>query len=409
MTKRYMVYWYRMIRYAFTGSWKFYLILGCLSFLVFCGVRAYLIQFSEGFIVTNMTDQISWGAYIANFTYLVGVAAAAVLLVYPSYIYHKHELKEVVLFGELLAVCAIIMCLLFIAVDLGRIDRFWHVIPGIGKLNFPTSILAWDVVVLNVYLLLNLHIPGYILYRRYLKKDARGHHYLPFVYLSIVWAVSIHTVTAFLYSGFAGRPYWNSAILAPRFLVSAFASGPAILIIIFHFIKKLTGFPISPYVVHYLKKVMKYALLTNLFFLGCEIYKEFYTDSQHVASARYLFFGLHGHKMLVPYIWTGITIEVSALFILLFPKLRDKWLLYPACVFIIIGIWIEKGMGLLIPGFIPSTLGDINEYSPSTIEFFVCLGIWSLGVLLYILLSKVAIAIETGKLSISEETSLRPY
>ena len=390
-----------MIGCALTGNRRYYCWIGLLSVLVLAGIVAYLNQFSKGFIVTHLTDQVSWGAYIANFTYLVGIAAAAVLLVFPSYIYHKQEMKEVVLLGELLAVSAMIMCLLFIAVDLGRIDRFWHIIPFIGKLNFPYSILAWDVVVLNVYLLLNLHIPGYLLYRKYLKKDPGGRHYLPFVYISIIWAISIHTVTAFLYSGIGGRPYWNSAILAPRFLISAFASGPALLLIIFHLVKKLTDFKVSPYVFGYLKTVMTYALLINLFFLGCEAYKEFYTDSQHVASIRYLFLGLHGHHMLAPYIWSAVVMEIAALAILLIPKLRNRWgLLGAACVFIIIGIWIEKGMGLLIPGFIPSPLGDVNEYSPSLNEFFVCLGIWALGALIYTVTAKVAIAIELGKLTV---------
>src|SRR3989338_7019407 len=189
----YIEFWFRMIGCALTGNRRYYCWIGFLLVLVLAGVVAY----------------------IANFTYLVGIAAAAVLLVFPSYIYHKQEMKEVVLLGELLAVSAMIMCLLFIAVDLGRIDRFWHIIPFIGKLNFPYSILAWDVVVLNVYLLLNLHIPGYLLYRKYLKKDPGGRHYLPFVYISIIWAISIHTVTAFLYSGIGGPGYWNSAILAP--------------------------------------------------------------------------------------------------------------------------------------------------------------------------------------------------
>ena len=400
----YIQFWLRMIGCALTGDRTYYRWIGFLSILITGGIVAFINQLNHGFIVTNLSNHVSWGAYIANFTYLVGVAAAAVLLVFPSYVYHKEELKEVVLLGELLAVSAMLMCLLFILADLGRPDHFWHILPVVGGLNFPTSILAWDVVVLNVYLILNLFIPGYILYRRYIGKAPAGRHYLPFVYISIVWAISIHTVTAFLYVGLGGRPFWNAAILAPRFLISAFAGGPAILLIIFHYIKKYTEMKVSDYVAGYLKTIMVYALTANLFLLGCEVYKEYYTQSLHIASMNYLFFGLHGHHMLVPYIWSAIIMEIMALVILYIPRLRNNWAtLRIGCVFVILGIWVEKGMGLLIPGFIPSPLGDIIEYTPSLNEFFVCLGIWACGALAYTTMAKVSIAIELGKLKLEKK------
>ncbi|OGQ17258.1 MAG: polysulfide reductase [Deltaproteobacteria bacterium RIFCSPHIGHO2_02_FULL_40_11] len=400
----YIQFWLRMFQTALTGNLKYFFWIGFLATLALVGFLAYLNQFTHGFVVTNLSNHVSWGAYIANFTYLVGVAAAAVLLVFPSYIYHQKELKEVVLIGELLAVSAMLMCSLFILVDLGRPDHFWHILPFLGELNFPTSILAWDVVVLNVYLILNLFIPGYILWRRYIGKAPSGKHYLPFVYLSIVWAISIHTVTAFLYVGLGGRPYWNAAILAPRFLISAFAGGPAILLIIFYFIKKYTDMHISDYVSQYLKTIMTYALTANLFLFGCEIYKEYYTSSLHVASLNYLLFGLHGHKMLVGYIWGAIFMELAALVILFTPRLRNQWkTLSIGCVFVILGIWVEKGMGLLIPGFIPSPLGDIVEYTPSLNEFLICLGIWAFGAMCFTMMAKVAISIETGRLALNNE------
>ena len=392
----YLEFWIRMIFCALLGGKRYYLWIGFLGILVALGVKAYINQLTHGFVVTNMSNQVSWGAYIANFTFLVGVAAAAVLLVFPSYAYHKKEVKEVVMLGEILAVSAIIMCLLFVTVDLGRPERFWHFI----RINFPNSILAWDVVVLNGYLLLNLHIPGYLLYRKYLGQTPKNFHYLPFVYVSIIWAVSIHTVTAFLYAGVGSRPYWNSAILAPRFLVSAFAGGPAILLIIFHYVKKYTDMKINLYVSEYLKTVMMYALIINLFLFGCEIYKEFYTQSVHVASIRYLFFGLHGHHMLVPYIWSAMAMEIFALIVLFSSRLRENGKVFGlACLFTILGIWIEKGMGLLIQGFIPSPLGDVVEYIPSVNEFFVCLGIWAFGALAFTTMAKVTIAIEQGHLA----------
>jgi len=404
---KYAVFWLRMFRCAVTGNTHYFLWLGLLGVLSLLGLCSYGVQFIQGFTVTNLSDQVSWGAYIANFTFLVGVAAAAVLLVVPSYLYKNKDIKKVVLLGEVLAFVAMIMCLLFIAVDLGRPDRFLHILPYFGKLNFPQSILAWDVIALNGYLCLNNFIPGYLLYMKYLGKEPNAKYYLPFVFISMVWAISIHTVTAFLYSGLGGRPYWNAAILAPRFIVSAFAGGPALLMLIFQTSRRLTQIKIPEAVFDYLKRIMTYTMLINFFLLGCEVFKEFYTDSTHVLSARYLFFGIHGHQMLVPYIWAAILMELFAIFVLLTPNLRDNWkFMRVACVMAFVGIWVEKGMGLIVPGFIPTPLGDLVEYTPSKIEILVSLGIWSFGALIFTMMGKVVIAIETGELRFQTKENL---
>ena len=395
----YLRYWGGMTRCAFVGSAKYYIWLTLVTLGLIVGIVAYSFQWNEGLIVTNMSDQVSWGAYIANFTFLVGVAAAAVLLVVPTYVYHRGDVKEVVLIGELLAVSAIVMCLAFVTVDLGRPDRFIHMIPGPGELNFPSSILAWDIIVLNGYLLLNLHVPGYLLYKRYKGEEPNPWLYLPFVFISIGWAISIHTVTAFLYSGFGGRPFWNSAILAPRFLVSAFASGPSLLIIVFLLVNRYGGMKIQASVLELLRKIISFMIPLNLFLLGCEVFKEFYTGTTHVVSAEYLFFGIDGHAMLTPYIWSGIGMEIIAFILFAVPpfKQQRKWLI-PASVLCGVGIWIEKGMGLIIPGFIPSPAGDLVQYGPSVAEFFVCLGVWCLGALIFTVFAKIVVAIQNGEL-----------
>src|SRR5207253_10588798 len=130
---------------SFVGDGRYYAWMFVLTVVALLGVNAYCKQFVGGLAVTGMTDQVSWGLYIANFTFLVGMAAASVMLVIPVYIYKNRELHDLVIFGELLAVAAILMCLAFVTVDLGRPDRFWHLVPGIGKFNFPGSMLSWDV------------------------------------------------------------------------------------------------------------------------------------------------------------------------------------------------------------------------------------------------------------------------
>jgi Ni/Fe-hydrogenase subunit HybB-like protein len=405
--KNYLRFLWRCARLVTEGDWRYFLWVGILFALCLLGLNAYAKQFVHGLIVTGMSDQVSWGVYISNFTFLVGVAAAAVMLVIPVYIYRNHELHDLVIFGELLAVAAIFMCLAFVTVDLGRPDRFWHLIPGIGKFNFPGSMLSWDVIVLNGYLLLNVYICGYLLYCRYRNRKPSKWFYIPFVFIGIVWAVSIHTVTAFLYVGLGGRPFWNSAIVGPRFIASAFTAGPALIILALQIIRRVTDYCITDRALMTLRSIVQVSMVINVFLLFNEVFKEFYTDSLHVASAKYLFFGLHGHNALVPWIWTAIVFNLTAMVLLLIPASRSlKWL-DVACVLAIVGIWIEKGMGLVVPGFVPTPLGEIVEYSPTLNETLICLGIWAFGLLCYTIFLRMAVPILQGKLSKANEPQLK--
>jgi Ni/Fe-hydrogenase subunit HybB-like protein len=377
----------------------------CFSLLaiVIAGLLFYMKQHDAGLIATNMNDQVSWGLYIANFTYLVGAAAAAVLLVVPSYVYHFKPIKEIVVLGELFAASSVTMAVLFVMVDLGRLDRFWHMLPLIGSMNFPESLLAWDVIALNGYLVLNIFIPVYLLVKFYYRKKPNWKFILPFILLSVPWAVGIHTVTAFLYNGLPARPFWNASILAPRFLASAFCSGPAIIIIIFQIIRKVSDIKLEDEALFKVAELIAYAMFLNLFLLGSELFKEYYSNSIHMAPVEYLFQGLHGHNLLMPWIWAAMTMNVIAFIIFLIPQTRKRLTtLNLGCIFVIIGVWIEKGLGFVIPGFVPDPLGEIHEYLPNLLELMVSFGIWALGLLVFTLLMKVAIPITTEKFSYSK-------
>jgi molybdopterin-containing oxidoreductase family membrane subunit len=401
--RNYLVFLRRSARIAFVGDWRYYAWMGVLTAITLLGLNAYAKQLVHGLVVTGMSDEVSWGVYIANFTFLVGVAAAAVMMVIPVYIYDNEELHDLVIFGELLAVAAIIMCLLFVTVDLGRPDRFWHLIPGLGQLNFPRSMLSWDVIVLNGYLLLNVHICGYLLYCRYQDRKPAKWFYIPFVFTAIIWAVSIHTVTAFLYVGLGGRPFWNASIVGPRFLASAFTAGPAIIILALQIIRDVTHYRITDKALLTLRSIVQVSMIINVFLLVCEVFKEFYSGTTHGASAKYLFLGLEGHHALVPWIWTAIGFNLIAMTILVLPVSRGLKYLNIACVLSIVGIWIEKGMGLVIPGFIPTPLGAIVDYVPSLNETLVCLGIWAFGLLCYTIFLRMSVPILQGRMSKANE------
>ncbi len=383
-------------RMAFLGGNRvYYAWLLVLTVCIVQGLLAYAHQFERGLIVTNMRDPVSWGFYIGNFTFLVGVAAAAVLLVIPAYVYDWKPIKEVALYGEMLAVASIVMCLLFVIADMGHPERFWHLIPGLGHMHLPSSIMAWDALVLNIYLVVNLTVASYLVYCAYYKIHYNPKIVVPLVIFSIPMAISIHTVTAFLYNGMASRPYWNSAILAPRFIASAFCSGPALLLILFQILRKVSAFEIKDEAIHKVAELMAYAMGFNLFLFGAEVFKEYYSNTRHLVHYQYLFSGLHGVKSpIAVYAWLSLAFAVISFFLFIFPKTRRNVVtMNIGAVLIYVSVYIEKGIALIIPGFTPDSLGQIYKYVPSVVELRVAAGVFGIGFLLFTLMVKVSVSI----------------
>lgn len=391
------------------GSKFYYLWILILALLIGVGIYCYLIQLDKGLIVTGMHDHVSWGLYISNFTFLIGLAAASVLLVLPAYILKDVDFSGSVLIGEGVAVSALITALLFVVVDMGGPERLWHLIPMIGYFNWPASMLTWDVLVVNGYLLINIFVPLYILYSHFKGKTPNKKYYLPIIFISIAWAFSIHLVTAFLYAGLSARPFWNNALLGPRFLASAFAAGPAFIILLLKVIKVSFSYPVKEATFQKLALIMTIAAQVNIVMLISEGFKEFYQPNHHSESAQYLLFGLKGFDGLTEWIWISFSVVLFSTILLSIHKIRNNPLSLTLISFILfIGVWMEKGIGLIVPGFIPSPLGEIVEYTPTLIEILISTGIFAIGALVMTLLIKVAIPIEMNFAAKMKKQSLYP-
>ncbi|MHC4472867.1 MAG: sulfate reduction electron transfer complex DsrMKJOP subunit DsrP [Planctomycetota bacterium] len=379
-----------MIEKALTGTKRYWIWILFLLGVMGVGLVCYLKQFAEGLTITGLSRDVPWGFYIAQFTFLVGVAASAVMVVLPYYLHNYKAFGKLAVLGEFLAISAVLMCVLFLFVDLGNPVRVVNIILH----PTPNSLMFWDMLVLNGYLVLNI-----VISRATFSAERKGiappSWVKPLVILSIPTAISIHTVTAFLYSGLAARPFWMTAILAPRFLASAFASGPAILILICMIVRRLTSFDPGREAIRKLGQIVAYAMATNVFFLLLEIFTAGYSNiPEHLHHFEYLYFGLEGHSTLVPWMWTGGVFAILALVILLVPKLRlNESLLTVACLAVFASIWIEKGLGMVVTGFVPSTLGHITEYSPTLPEVLITLSIYATGVLILTVLYKVAVTV----------------
>lgn len=379
-----------MLEKALTGGRGYWTWIFFLLALIGVGFLFYLKQFSYGLGLTGLSRDVSWGFYISQFTFLVGVAASAVMLVIPYYLHDYKKFGKIVILGEFLAVSAVTMCILFVMVDMGQPMRVFNLILHPA----PNSIMFWDVVVLNGYLILNIIIGWTTLEAdRYSVPPPKW--VKPLIYLSIPWAVSIHTVTAFLYAGLPGRHFWLTAIMAARFLASAFAGGPALLIILALIVRKFTKFDPGREPVQALSKIVTYAMIANVFFLLLEVFTAFYSQIPgHMHSFQYLFVGLEGHGKLVPLMWLSAILAVISLALLIYPKTRsNESILAFACIAVFISLWIDKGFGLIVGGFVPNMFEKVTEYWPTIPETLISLGVWAIGFLVLTVLYKVAVSV----------------
>ena len=380
-----------MIEKALTGNRFYWSWITILLALVSLGVYSYSEQLTYGLTVTGMGRDVSWGVYIAQFTFLVGVAASALMVVLPYYLHDYKEFGKIVIIGEFLAVSAATICLLFVIADMGHPDRLFYVL----LYPHPKSMVFWDVQVLNGYLLINI-VSGWTVLEAERKGVSPPNWVKPIIYLSIVWAVSIHTVTAFLYAGTPGRHLWLTAVLAPRFLASAFAVGPSLLILISFILRKFADFDVGEKAIQKLTTIATYAAIANFFFVGAEFFTAFYSNIPgHKHSLEYLFFGLDGKYQLVPWMWFSMIVGITSVIILLYQQRRpSKKLLIAACTGIVVSLWIDKGIGLIIGGFVPSPMEEVVEYFPTFIEITVTIGIWAIGLLILTALLKVAVSVK---------------
>ena len=376
-----------MLDKALKGSRRYWTWLLCLLCVIAAGFCFYLRQLDQGLGITGLSRDVSWGLYIAQFTFFVGVAASAVMVVLPYYLHREKQFARVTILGEFLAIAAVIMCILFIFVDLGQPARVLNIIlyPS------PRSLMFWDMISLSGYLLLNAII-AFVTLRAEREETPAPRWIKPLAILSIPWAISIHTVTAFLYSGLAGRSFWLTAILAPRFLASAFSSGPALLILICLALRRLTAYDVGKDAIRKLAIIMTYAMAINVFFVLVEVFTVFYAAiPEHTVHFEYLYLLGDGHN-LAPWMWVSAVFAIAALAILFTPAWRRTQLPF-ACILVFSSLWLEKGLGLIVGGFVPSPLGAIARYAPTLPEWSIVAGIWSVGAFLITVFLKIVLSV----------------
>jgi Ni/Fe-hydrogenase subunit HybB-like protein len=401
VARNYFHFLWRCVRTAASGDWRYWAWLGALLAVGLVGLHAYVKQLEVGLVTTDLTNQVPWGIYIANFTFLLGVAGAATVLVIPVYLYKNRNLSDLIIYTVVLGVASLLMALLFLTADLGRPDKLMHIMPGF----VPTA----RVIALTGFLLLNLHIVAYLLFCHYRKVKPTNLFYVPFIITAIVWGIVLHTVTAFLIMGLGNTPFWNQAIIGPRFIASAFVAAPAFIVLMLKSIHRVCGCKTNDRIVRLLRGIMEVAMIISMFLLANEFLRNLFRGSAEGITLDYLYFGMHGLSGLVPLVGTALVLNLIALVILVIPFRRSMQWISIASVCSIIGIWIEKSMGLVVPGFLPTPLGEMVRYVPTLNETLVSVGIWAFGLLVLSVLLRVTIPILQGKITqVNESPVAKP-
>jgi Ni/Fe-hydrogenase subunit HybB-like protein len=379
-----------MVEKALEGSRRYWLWIGVLLAFILAGFVAYLHEQEVGLAVTGLSRDVPWGLYIAQFVFCVGLGASALVVVLPYYLHNWKAFAKITVLGEILGMVSVFMAMVFIFVSMGRPMRLINVI----LYPHPRSLIFWDLFVLSSYVLINAAITITLV-------SAEHEQVTPpmwirsLVLLSLPWAVGIHTVTAFLFSGLAGRSFWMTPVLAPRFLVSAFTSGPALLIVLLLVLRRLKVFDASADAISKLTWFVTYCMLINVFFVLMEVFTVFYSGiPEHKEHFEFLFAGLDGNYHMVPWMCLSALLALTSLVVLLVPKYRvQPALLLVACGSAFFSLWLDKGLGLIVGGFTPTPLGALTHYTPTIPEWEVVLGIWALGALLITVLYKITLSV----------------
>ena len=355
--------------------------MGLLFVLAVLGAFAYGMQARDGLGVTGLSRDVPWGLYISQFTFLVGIGASAVTVLLPYYVHRQKAFARALILGEVVAVIALGQALSCILVDLGQPSRLLNILlyPS------PSSLMFWDCLTLTGYLVLSLVGLMAALFAR----GASSAKWVRRLALATIpWAIGIHVVTALLYAGLSARPAWMTAVLAPRFLATAFASGPALLILLAGGLSRAKVFDVGRDAIARLSVIMTYAAALSVLLAALEAFTAVYSG---IPSARehleYLFLGLDGHVGLVVFNYLSWGLLLFALTVLLIPGLRRRaGFATVATAAILLSVLVDKGLCLVTSGFVPSPLGYVQDYQPSLPELAIVVGIYASGALVFLAL-----------------------
>ena len=377
------------------------------------GLACYVYQLRHGLAVTAMNNYFSWGIYVINFVFFIGISMAGTLISAMLRLTGAEWRRPITRMAEGITLFALVIAGPMIIIDMGRPDRFLYVLIH-GRVQSP---ILWDVLSLTTYMvgsLLYLYLPmipdlallrdqpHFSAWRRKLygllalgwKGGEQQHRALEkaiavMAIVIIPVAISIHTVTAWIF-GMTLRPGWHSSIIGPDFVVGALYSGIAAVIIAMACFRKF--FQLEEYLTpRHFRNLGGLLLVVGLAYLYFTVNNfvgaVYVTESEETDLLHAIFGGSYAVQF-----WTMITVGLIAPCLMLaLPWTRGIAGIVTASVLVNIGMWIMRYV-IVVPTLSSPFLPLIQQpitYVPTLVEWSITAGAFATFVLLYILFSKV--------------------
>ena len=358
------------------------------------GIAFWIVQLSGGMVQTGMRNLDAWGLYITNFMFFVGLSAGGLII---SSIPNAFGMKgfgpisKVAIMTSIACTCAAIG---FVVVDLGGPWRLWELFVR-GNLTSP---LMWDIIVLSSYLILSI-----IYLVAHVREEAGKMPHTAIRAISIIAlcvAISVHTVTAWIFALAPAHEFWHTALMGPWFVASALDCGTALVLIVVIALRALGYLDLDQKNIVNLAKMLGVFVCVDLYFFACDLLTSGYFGGEGLDVVNMLVAG-----PLASFFWTQLVLMAFALLLLFWPKLRTNSGVVVASVLTIAAVFCKRCQ-ILVGGFQISNL-DYPQvttqftvtnwqdglqqayaglvYWPQPIEFAVTAGVVALGALILFL------------------------
>ena len=358
------------------------------------GLALWIWQLSQGLALTNMRNLDSWGLYITNFMFLVGLSAGGLIISSVPRAFGIAGFGGISKIAVWTSICCTVLAIGFVVIDLGQPLRLWELF-AYSNLSSP---LMWDIIVLAVYLILSI---GYLWAT--LRAEAGGVSPVALRVISVValvCAVLVHSVTAWIFGLQAGRAMWHTALLAPWFVSSALVCGVALVLVAVIALRRAGYLELDQKNVVKMLKLLGVFVMVDLYFFGCDLLTEGFPGGEGANVVAMLTSGA-----LAPFFWAEIVLCAFTAVVAFVPALRRNGLIVVASLAAIVAIFCKRvqllvggfqlpnldypavvsGSGLTDAGAATQALGGSMVYFPSPIEFGIVLGVFGLGALALLL------------------------
>ena len=318
------------------------------------GIACWAVQLSGGMVQTGMRNLDSWGLYITNFMFFVGLSAGGLIISSVPNAFGMKGFGGISKVAIWTSVCCTCAAIGFVVVDLGGPARLWELFV---YSNF-SSPLMWDILVLGTYLVLSV-----VYLWAYLRAEAGRMSHTAIRAISVVAlivAILVHNVTAWIFSLAPAHEFWHTALMGPWFVASALDCGTALVLIVCLALRRAGYLALDQKHVANLAKMLAVFVLVDLYFYACDLLTSGYFGGEGAEVVAMLTSGA-----LSPVFWTQVALMAASVAILVVPRLRTTPGVVVASVLAILGVFCKR-LQILVGGFQIPNLdmpGVVTQYT----------------------------------------------